>query len=113
MNKSNNRPHLSFLTLTLKKMKQIMLSVLLMAILGDVLFLPTSSDVIIFGLLAVYIGYIIFYKLESKLTFLISLGILLTIYLAFILTGTSVKTEKAAVWLFFFVLIGIVQQLRK
>lgn len=94
----------------LQKNKSIVLTVIYVSIVADVLFIPDSSDLRTFTILAIYIGSIRLYKLKSKATFLLCLALLGFMYVLFIETQASVTTEKAAVWLVLFWLIGIIQQ---
>lgn len=93
-----------------KNNKPVVLSVIFLGILIDILFIKGSSDIRMFGILGIYVISIFFYKLKSRLTFLFSLILLGVMFAGFILAGTSENTEKAAVWLFFLLLIGIIQQ---
>lgn len=93
--------------------KQVVLTILVIIVLGDIVFLKTESDVMLFDFLAVYIGCIFYYTLTSAATFRFSLLVLAVMSVAFIATGTSVITERAAVWLFFLILTGIVQQIKE
>lgn len=95
--------------LLLKNNKPAILSVIFLSIISDIVFIKENSDLIIFGILGLYIGAILFYKLKSRLTFILALFLLGVMYIKFIFSGTSESTEKAAVWLFFFLLIGIAQ----
>lgn len=93
--------------------KIIVLTLIFLAIIADILLIEGSLDIRIFGILGIYLISIFFYKLKSRLTFLFSLVLLGVIFISFILTKTSASTEKAAVWLFLFLLIGTVQQWRE
>lgn len=97
----------------LHKYKQVVLTIVVLTILGDTVFFKSQSDAVLFSVLAVYIGCIFFYKLSSAATFRLSLLVLSVMSAAFIATGTSVVTERAAVWLFFLMLTGILQQLKE
>ena len=90
--------------------KPVVLSVIFLGILADTLFIKGDSDLRIFGILGFYVAAIFFYKLKSRLTFLLGLVLLGVMFVEFIFTGTSESTEKAAVWFVFFLLIGIIQQ---
>lgn len=94
----------------LQKNKSIVLTVICLSVVADVLYIPDSSDLRIFTTLAIYIGSIRLYRLKSKATFLFCLLLLGLMYVLFIATQASVQTEKAAVWLVLFWLIGIIQQ---
>lgn len=93
--------------------KQVILTILVFAVFGDIVFLKTQSDFVLFGLLIVYCGCLFIYKLTSIVTFRFSLFVLTVMSLSFITTSTSVITERAAVWLFFLILTGVVQQIKE
>ena len=95
----------------LKNYKSSMLTVIVLIIMIDIFFSNTKSDVIIFGVLGLYLFSINFYKLKTKTTFLICFFILGAFFIQFIFGGTSDHTEKAAVWLFLFLFTGIIQEL--
>lgn len=97
----------------LKNYKSSMLTAIVLIVMGDVFFSNTKSDVVIFGVLGLYLFSINFYKLESKITFLICFFILAAFSVSFIFSNTSDHAEKAAVWLFLFLLTGIIQELWK
>ena len=86
------------------------LTIVFIIIIINCLLIEGSSDIVFFGLLGVYIGAILFYKLRSKLTFIFCLILLIIMFIEYLLTGTSLKTEKTAVWLFLFIATGIAQQ---
>ena len=93
--------------------KQVILTTIFLGICADILFLKESSDFRIFTLLGIYIASIFIYKLSSRFTFILSLFVLVIMYIEFLLTGASENTEKAAVWLFFLIGTGLVQQLKE
>ena len=82
-----------------------------MIVIIDIFFSNTKSDVIIFGVLGLYLFSINFYKLKTKTTFLICFFILGAFSIQFIFGDISDHTEKAAVWLFLFLFTGIIQEL--
>ena len=97
----------------LQRGKQVVLTTIFLGICADILFLKESSDLRIFALLGIYIASIVFYKLSSRFTYILSLFVLVIMYIEFLLTGASENTEKAAVWLFFLMGTGLVQQLKE
>lgn len=94
----------------LKKNKPTVLVVLLLVILGDIIFIPTNSDVRTFGILGVSILFILFYSLKSSFVFKLCLLLLVAMFFLFVSSGTSVQTEKAAVWFVLFFAVGIIRQ---
>lgn len=97
----------------LRENKKTLLTLLAVAIFADILFLDKSSDLIIFGILILYSVFIKMFQIKSKLTFLLCLTLLFTMFINYLLTGTSVSTEKAAVWLVLFLIVGVIQQWRE
>lgn len=89
---------------------RVILTVIFIFIIINSIFIESSSDIIFFGLLGSYIAAIFFYKLRSRLTFLFCLALLVIMLVEYLLTGTSLKTEKTAVWFFLFLATGILQQ---
>lgn len=94
----------------LKENKKTLLTLLIVAIFADILFLKKSSDLIIFGILIISLFFIKIFQLKSKLTFLLGLTLLVTMFINYLFTGTSASTEKAAVWLILFLIIGVIQR---
>ncbi len=99
--------------IALQKYKQVVLTLMALAILGDILFMPGSSDIRIFSLLAIYISAVRFYRIKSVITFYWCLILLLLMFMLFLLRGPAPDTEKTAVWLFLFMMIGVIQQWRE
>ena len=97
----------------LKENKKTLLTLFIVAIFTDILFLNKSSDLIIFSILILYPFFIKIFELKSKLTFLLCLALLTAMFFSYLFTGTSAPTEKAAVWLILFLIIGIIQQWRE
>ena len=82
-----------------------------LAVLGDVVLVEESSDFIIFGLLIVYLFLVRFYDLSAKRAFFFCFILVGLMFTEFIFTGISSRTDKAAVWLFLFLGVGIMQEL--
>ncbi len=86
------------------------LTFIFIAVFFNCIFIETTSDIIFFGLLGAYIGAVLFYRLRSKLTFIFCLVLLIIMFIEYLFSGASLKTEKTAVWFFLFMATGIVQQ---
>ena len=95
----------------LKNHKSAALTAIILIIMGYIFSLSNTSDVITFGILGIYIFILNFYQLNAKTTFSICFFILGAFSILFIFTNASNQTEKAAVWLFLFLFIGIIQEL--
>ena len=72
-----------------------------------------SSDFVIFGALLFYGFSIKIFRIKSTFTFLLCLLLLVEMSIGYLLTGTSITTEKTAVWLILFFGIGVIQQWRE
>lgn len=96
-----------------KENNRTILTLFIFTIFTDILFIKTSRDIVIFGLLLVYIIFIKNYQIKSKETFLLCLSLLLLTSIEYLLIGASVSTEKAAVWTILFFVIGVLQQWRE
>ena len=95
--------------------KKTVLSFVITIIFADILFLKKSSDLMFFGILIFYIIFINIFHLKSRSTFLISLTLLIMMFVSYLFTETSISTstEKAAVWLVLFLIVGVIQQWRE
>lgn len=94
----------------LKENKKTAIVLLTIVIFIDIFSIKTNSDFVIFGILFVYIFFTKIFELKSKSTFLLCLGLLGSMFINYLLSGTSVPTEKAAVWLVLFMVVGVIQQ---
>jgi len=94
----------------LQQNKQAVFTAFSLIILGDILFSTIHSDAFIFGVIVVYILLIKVFTLKSKTTFSFCFFILGLLFISLVFTGTSEHTEKAAVWLYFFMGMGIIQE---
>lgn len=72
-----------------------------------------SSDVVIFSALLFYGVFIKIFRIKSTFTFLLCLGLLVLMYIEYLITGPSISTEKTAVWLILFFGIGVIQRWRE
>jgi len=96
--------------------------IIFLLILGDITLFTQSSDIRIFTLLIIYWLLIKTIKLNSRTTFIFSLIFLILAYFQFILSdiryfdnpGPNIPfSEKAAVWAFLFMVVGIIQKWRE
>lgn len=97
----------------LRENKKIVLALLVVSIFVDIFFVKTSSDIVIFSILLLYGIFIKMFQTKSRRTFLLCIALLTAMFINFLFTGTSVSTEKAAVWLILFMALGIFQQWRE
>ncbi len=93
--------------------KDAVVATIFLSVIADIVFIVGGSDFRIYGILILYIVNILLYRLNSRTTFRFSLILLGIMFLEFIFSGTSEKTEKAAVWIFLFLAVGIIQQLKE
>jgi len=94
----------------------------ILLILGDVLFFQKSSDWRTFPILIFYVFLIIRYKLRANATFFICLFLFFLIYIQYIFSSPAIFEsqypiapfgEKIAVWLYLFLVIGVIQRWRE
>lgn len=97
-------------------------SVILFFVLGDTLFFQANSDWRTFPILLFYVFLIIRYKITANTTFLICLVLFFLMYVHYIFSPPKVFEtqypfppfgEKIAVWLYLFLVIGVVQRWRE
>ena len=94
----------------LKQNIKVVLLFLVGIIFVDIFFIRIVSDVVTFGVLLLYGFFVKVYGLKARETFLLCLGLLGAMFTGFLTSGTSIPTEKAAVWLVLFMALGIYQQ---
>lgn len=108
--------------LFLRRSKFFYVVPIILLILGDVLFFEKSSDWRTFPILIFYIFMIKRFKLRANTTFFICLFLFLLIYIQFIFSPLSVfesqypvlpAGEKIAVWLYLFLVVGVIQKWRE
>lgn len=109
----NMKQQLSEIRKVLKENNKTILAIFTSIVLADIFMIPGSSDIRTYGLLAAYAIDSSVVKRKSKTTFFGSLVLLTVMYASYLLTGPSPQTEKAAVWLFLFLLIGVIQLWRE
>lgn len=97
----------------LKQNKRTVLVFLIGIIVVDSFFVKTTSDIVTFGVLFMYGASARMYRLPSRATFLLCLGLLGAMFVSFLMGGASIPTEKAAVWFVLFMALGIYQQWRE
>lgn len=102
-----------FLSKSLTQYRQAIQTLMSALVVGELFLVKDNSDFRIFMVVAIYLACIFFLKLTSKFTFFLSLVALSCMYIQFLILQASTATEKAAVLLFFFMVIGIIQQLRE
>ena len=95
---------------------------IILLILGDVVLFQKNSDWRTFPILIFYIFCIIRFKISATTTFLICLALFVFMYIHFIFSDPKLYEtqyplapfgEKIAVWLYLFLLIGVVQKWRE
>lgn len=97
----------------LRENKRTVLTLFAVFIVVESLSKRLSSDVVIFSTLLLYGFFIKIFQIMSTFTFLLCLGFLVLMSVEYLLTGASISTEKAAVWLILFFGIGVIQQWRE
>lgn len=109
MGKKINKLKNKFITF-IKGNKSGVLTLILLGLVADIFFIDFSSDIRTFGILGLSIFSIVVYKLSSRIIFLLCLGLLVFMFIYFMFTGTSIITEKIAVWFVLFFGVGIIRQ---
>lgn len=97
----------------LRENKKTVLTLFTVFIVAESLSKRLSSDFVIFGSLLFYGIVIKIFRINSTFTFLLCLGLLAMMSIGYLLTGASILTEKAAVWLILFFGVGVIQQWRE
>lgn len=106
----------------LRSIKVLKFLPLILLILADVLFFEKSSDWRTFPILIFYIFLIIRYKIRANATFFICLFLFFLIYMQYIFSNPATFNiqypsvpfgEKIAVWLYLFLVIGVIQKWRE
>lgn len=97
----------------IRKNSVVLLPIFFLGIIADVFMLPTSSDLRIASILLIYWLYVRLKKIKSHFTIGVTFILLLFMFLSFVITGTSVRTERLAVWVVLFLGFGIIQQWRE
>lgn len=93
--------------------KLAVLTVILLLTIQYIAFLDFETDIALFLLIGLYLLAVKFYNLQSKTTFLYCFIFLAIMAVEFVLTSVSTSTEKAAVFLYFYILTGIIQEFLK
>ncbi|SRR5258708_33179453 len=106
----NKREKIKKIVSHAKQYKLVVLTIFILLVLGDIFLTSTASDIRYFGFLGVGIIGIFLYRLSSKFFFGLALIVLLIMFLFFVTSGASAKTEKAAVWFFLLFATGIIRQ---
>ena len=93
-----------------KNNRNTVITNLLIAILADIFLIGENYDFVTFTILVISVFSVIVYRFKSSTIFIFCLVLLGIMYLLFLLHGTSSATEKAAVWIFLFLIVGIIRQ---
>lgn len=106
----------------LKSIKSLRFAPVILLILGDVSLFYKGSDWRTFPIIIFYIFCIIKFKLRANDTFIICLILFLLIYIQYAFSLPAVFEsqypnipfgEKLAVWLYLFLVVGIIQKWRE
>lgn len=93
--------------------------VIFLLILGDIFLFAESSDLRMLGILLLYFIFIKRLHFKSKMTFILSLLLLVLAYIQFVFTDPAVFSnpgvlplvaEKTAVWAFLLLVVGLIQK---
>lgn len=97
-------------SLILKEYKQVVVTLILLVIFGDILLIKFKSDLVTFTILGLLIISFKFYNFPFKRIFILCFIPIIAIFLEFIIDPASLEIEKAAIWLFLLLGTGIVWQ---
>ncbi|MBI4064989.1 hypothetical protein HY409_01280 [Candidatus Gottesmanbacteria bacterium] len=97
----------------IKRNQILALALLIGTVFVDSLFITTSSDIVIFGVLLLYIIIANIVQMNSRVTFYLCLGLVCGVGISFLFSQASVPTEKLTVWFVLFMVTGIIQQWRE
>lgn len=93
---------------------------ILSLVVGDIFLFAVSSDLRILGILILYVVFVKTLKLKSSVALALALTLLIFAYVQFIfsssvvfITPGSPLAEKTAVWVFLFLVAGIIQKWRE
>lgn len=103
-----------------KDHKFFFLCLLFFAIVAESIMFPVSSDIRFVAVIGFYLYLAKQYNLKSQATFIFVLFLFLFSYIFYVFTQTSAfyqttspATEKAAVWVFLFFVLGVIQKWRE
>lgn len=106
----NNKTIIGIVMKHLDRSRVVLLTLVLLSVFIDIFLLSSSTDLITFGILIFYIILARYFRFTSKFTFAFCILLLFTMYGGYIISGPSTITEKNAVWLVLFLLVGIIQK---
>lgn len=95
----------------LKKFQLILPILFLLGIILDIFYFKNNSDIRFFSLLLLWILITKIYSLKSDLTFKLCLVYLAIIFFFMLLNKNPLRIERLSVWIFLFLLVGVVQQI--
>jgi len=95
----------------LKEYKHAVIAIILIAMIGDIAVIGSKSDVIPFAILGLLIIFFKFYGFSSKMFFILCFIPVVIIFLGFIINPFSVMLDKASIWLFLLMGLGILLEL--
>ena len=94
----------------LSKNKFLILIFCGVGILFDIFFLKLTSDFLIFFLTGLWILAVKFYKFKGRVSVGVALGFLVLCPFLLILKKEAIA-EKAAIWMYMFLVVGVIQML--
>lgn len=95
----------------LNQNKSVVITLILVGIVADILFIGLKSDLITFSIIGLVIVFFRFYKMSSKKIFVLCFVPIGIIFFGFLIDPASIQIEKASIWLFLLIGAGIVQEL--
>lgn len=105
------KKNLHIILLKSREYKQVIITLIILTIIGDISLINFKSDLITFIILGLLVASFNFYKFPFRRIFVLCLMPVVIIFFGFIINPYSVIVEKAAIWLFLLLGVGIIQQL--
>lgn len=96
----------------LKPFRMMLLMLFFIGVFVDVL-LPVGSDIRLFFLLLLWIFIIQLFAFKSTVTFKVALSLLGVLFFLFFFDRNHPILDRFSTWIYFFLLIGIIQQFRE
>ena len=105
------KKYLELILALLREYKHAIVTLNLLAIIGDILLIKFTSDLVTFIILGLLIISFKFYKFPFKRIFALDVIPIVVIFFGFIIDPYSMALDKASIWLFLLTGTGIVLQI--
>jgi 4-hydroxybenzoate polyprenyltransferase len=95
----------------LKRYKFVVITLLVVVMIEDILFIRFKSDLITFTVLGLIVIFFKFYKWTTKRIFFLCFIPVAIMFVMFFTDSSSIVLENAAIWLYLLMGVGIVWEL--